>query len=62
MLVFYRYLLYFSNNGVIIYSYTSINYYLKIYIIAKTICTNFQNEMCIFPHFFAVRLPAWNII
>lgn len=31
-------------------------------IIAKTICTNFQNEMCIFPHFFAVRLPAWNII
>jgi hypothetical protein len=34
----------------------------EIYIIAKTICTNFQNEMCIFPHFFAVRLPAWNII
>lgn len=31
-------------------------------IIAKTICTNFQNEMCIFPHFFAVCLPAWNII
>ena len=31
-------------------------------IIAKTICTNFQNEMCIFFHFFAVRLPAWNII
>ena len=31
-------------------------------IIAKTICTNFQNEMCIFLHFFAVRLPAWNII
>lgn len=31
-------------------------------IIAKTICTTFQNEMCIFPHFFAVRLPAWNII
>lgn len=30
MLVFYHYLLYFSNNGVIIYSYTSINYYLKI--------------------------------
>jgi hypothetical protein len=27
-------------------------------IIAKTICTNFQNEMCIFLHFFAVRLPA----
>lgn len=35
---------------------------LGSYIIAKTICTNFQNEMCIFPHFFAVRLPAWNII
>lgn len=32
------------------------------FIIAKTICTNFQNEMCIFLHFFAVRLPAWNII
>lgn len=32
------------------------------YIIAKTICTNFQNEMCIFLHFFAVRIPAWNII
>lgn len=27
-------------------------------IIAKTICTNFQNEMCNFRHFFAVRLPA----
>ena len=32
------------------------------FIIAKTICTTFQNEMCIFLHFFAVRLPAWNII
>lgn len=41
--------------------YTS-NKFIKKYIIAKTICTNFQNEMCIFPHFFAVRLPAWNII
>lgn len=36
--------------------------YYRAFIIAKTICTNFQNEMCIFPHFFAVRLPAWNII
>ena len=36
--------------------------FLSYNIIAKTICTNFQNEMCIFPHFFAVRLPAWNII
>lgn len=39
-----------------------IQFYSLLYIIAKTICTTFQNEMCIFLHFFAVRLPAWNII
>lgn len=27
-------------------------------IIAKTICTNFQNEMCKNRHFFAVCLPV----
>lgn len=27
-------------------------YNKETFIIAKTICTNFQNEMCIFPHFF----------
>lgn len=28
------------------------------FIIAKTICTNFQNEMCKNRHFFAVCLPV----
>ena len=43
--------------------FTSIDNFIdRVFIIAKTICTTFQNEMCIFLHFFAVRLPAWNII
>lgn len=41
--------------------YTSMKMYSEYDIIAKTICTNFQNEMCIFLYFFAVRLSAWNI-
>lgn len=59
------FLCYLITCGFVPYYYdeaTNLCYGDGLFIIAKTICTNFQNEMCIFPHFFAVRLPAWNII